>query len=128
MSVRFKSPISMFFVTVCSKLTQQCMWILSCKHTHLFEMMYTYILRGYVNFVLQTYCNWTVDDPLFALVFCEKNSYFWNLLSLFCFKLFSPSEIIFTNDEHVFLRILVSNLRVLWFDIYAIPTMCTPHY
>ena len=56
-----------------------------------------------------------------ALIFC-------NLLFLFCVKLFSPSEIIFTNDEHVFLRILVTNLRVLCFDIYAIPTMCTQYY
>ena len=29
----------MFFVTVYSKQTQSCMLILSCKHTHLFEMM-----------------------------------------------------------------------------------------
>ena len=29
----------MFFVTVYSKYTQSCVWILSCKHTHLFEMM-----------------------------------------------------------------------------------------
>ena len=49
-----------------------------------------------------------------ALIFC-------NLLFLFCVKLFSPSEIIFTNDEHVFLRILVTNSRVLCSDIYAIP-------
>ena len=29
----------MFFVIVYSKQTQSCMLILSCKHTHLFEMM-----------------------------------------------------------------------------------------
>ena len=29
---------------------------------------------------------------------------------------------------HVFLRILVSNLSVLCFDICAIPSMCTPYY
>ena len=85
--------------------------------------------------IRSTPCNWTVDDPilyfftyvlqkkhfLLALIFC-------NLLYLFCVKLFSPSEIIFTNDEHVFLRNLVTNLRVLCFDIYAIPTMCTQRY
>ena len=43
-------------------------------------------------------------------------------------KLFSPSEIIFTNYEHFFLRILVTNLRVLCSDINAIPTMCTACY
>ena len=56
-----------------------------------------------------------------AFIFC-------NLLYLFCVKLFCMSEIIFTNDEHVFLRILVTNLCVLCFDIYAIPTMWTPYY
>ena len=56
-----------------------------------------------------------------ALIFC-------NLLYVFFVKLFSPSEIIFTYDEHVFLKILVTNLRVLCFDIYATPTMCTPYY
>ena len=97
--------------------------------THLFEMMYHLYFRRYVNFVLQTYCNyWTVDDPIFALIFWKKKHIFWNLLYLFCLKLISPSEIIFTNDEHVFLRILVTNLRVLCFDIYAIPTKCTPYY
>ena len=35
---------------------------------------------------------------------------------------------IFTKDEHVFLRILVTNLHVLRFAIYAIPTMFTPYY
>ena len=34
----------------------------------------------------------------------------------------------FTKDEHVLLRILVTNLRVIYFDIYAIPTMRTPYY
>ena len=59
-----------------------------------------------------------VDDPIFALLtyFLQKNHsflalIFCNLLYLFCLKLFSPSEIIFTNDEHVFLRI--------WSQIYV---------
>ena len=104
------------------------MRILSCKHTHLFEMMYHLYFRRYVNFVLQTYCNWTVDDPIFALIFAKEALIFCNLLYLFCLKLISPSERIFTNDEHVFLRILVTNLSVLCFDIYAISTMRTPYY
>ena len=104
------------------------MWILSCKHTHLFEALYHLYFRRYANFVLQTYCNWTVNDPIFALIFCEKALLFWNLLYLFYLKLISPSEIIFINDEHVFLRILVSNLRVLCSDIYPMPIMCTPYY
>ena len=33
-----------------------------------------------------------------------------------------------SNNEHVFLRILVTNLRVLCFYIYAVPTMCTRYY
>ena len=110
------------------------MWILSCKRTHLFEMMYNIYFRRYVNFVLHAYCNWTVDESshictyfwakkhlFLALVFC-------NLLYSFCLKLISPLEIIFTNEEQVFLRILVTNLRVLCSDIYAIPTRCTPYH
>ena len=69
-------------------------------------------------------CNWTVDDPIFALL----HLFFCDFLYLFCIKLFSLSEIMFTNDEHVFLRISVTNLLVLCFDIYAIPTICTPYY
>ena len=34
---------------------------------------------------------------------------------------------IFTNNEHVLLRILVTNLCVICLDIYAIPNMCTPY-
>ena len=69
----------------------------------------------------------------FCTYFLRKTHKFWalifcNLLYLFCVKLFSQSEIIFTNDDHVFLRILVTNLRILCFDIYAIATMCTPYY
>ena len=47
---------------------------------------------------------------------------------LFWVKLFSPWGIIIANDEHVFLRISVTNLCVLCFGIYAIPTICTQHY
>ena len=79
--------------------------------------------------------SYSLMECIFALLhlfFCKKKHLFLalifcNLLYLFCVKLFSTSEIIITNDEHVFLRILV-NLRVLCFDIYAIPTMRTPYY
>ena len=66
--------------------------------------------------------------PYLHLSFGEKSTYFLQLIVLICLKLISPSEIIFTDDEHVFLRILVTNERVICFDIYAIPTMCTPYY
>ena len=86
--------------------------------------------------IRSTECNWTVDDLIFALLhlFFAKKTHlflaliFWNLLYLFCIKLFSPSEIIFTNGEHIFLRFLVTNLRVRCFDIYAITAMCTQYY
>ena len=58
-----------------------------------------------------------------SLIFCKKKHLFFATYCTFCVKLFSPSEIIFTNVEHVFLRILVTNLRVLCFDIYDIPTI-----
>ena len=61
-----------------------------------------------IHLVLSTY-------PIFALLhlfFAKKHLFlaliFCNLLYLFWVKLFSLSEIIFTNDEHVFLRILVT--------------------
>ena len=105
------------------------MRILSCKHTHLFEMMYHLYFRTFVNFILHTSFNLTVDDPIFALIFWTKKALiFCNLLHLFCLKLISPSEIIFTDDEHGFLKVLVTNLLILCFDIYAIPTMRTPYY
>ena len=40
----------MFFVTVCSKQKQLCMWFLSCKHTHLFEMIYHLYFKRYKLF------------------------------------------------------------------------------
>ena len=66
--------------------------------------------------------------PYLHLFFSKGALIFWNLLNLFWSKLISPSAVIFTNDEHVFLRILVTNLHVLCFEIYAIPTICTPYY
>ena len=72
-------------------------------------------------------CKWTVDDQILAFLWLGNTFlYFIEMLHLFCITLFSPPEIIFTNDEHVFLRILATNLWVLCFDIYAIPTMFTP--
>ena len=62
--------------------------------------------------------------PYLHFFFAKKALIFWNLLYLFYLKLISPSEIIFTNDKHVFLRILVTNLRVLCFDICAIYPLC----
>ena len=97
-------------------------------HTHLLQMMcHLYFIR-YVNFVLQTYCNWTVDDPICALIFCERSTYFLKLIVLILLKInLSVRNNFFNNHEHVFLRILVTNLCVLCSDIYAIPTMCTPY-
>ena len=79
-------------------------------------MMYHLYFSRYLNFVFKTYCNWTVYDSIFALIFL-----------LILLKLISQCEIIFTNDEHVFLRIFFTHLRALCFDIYGMPTMCTPH-
>ena len=71
----------------------------------------------------------TLDDPIFVLIFCERSTYFLELIVLILLKInLSVRNKFFTNDEHVFLRILVTNLRVLCFEIYAIPTMCTPYY
>ena len=62
--------------------------------------------------------------------FQESDAFKSNILinnSILC-KIILTLRNNFTNDEHVFLRILVINLRVLCFEICAIPTMCTPYY
>ena len=59
-----------------------------------------------------------IFSTYFFATYCTYFAYNYSLRQ----KLFS------TNDEHVFLRILVTNLRVLYYDIYAIPTMCTLYY
>ena len=81
--------------------------------------------------IRSTPCNWTVDDPIFALLhlFCAKKHLFLELifLQLYCtYCILCRNN--FTSDEQVFLRILVINLRVLCFEICAIPTLCTPYY
>ena len=55
-------------------------------------------------------------------------TYFLQLIILIWCKIILSVRNNFTNDEHVFLKILVTNLHVLCFDIYAIPTMCTLYY
>ena len=47
----------------------------------------------------------------------KKNTYFLQLIVLILCKIILSVRNNFTNDEHVFLRILVTNLRVLCFDI-----------
>ena len=60
--------------------------------------------------------NWTVDDPIFALLHLALifSTYFWQLIVLMLCKISLSVKNNFANDEHVFLRIL--NLRVpcLW--------------
>ena len=71
---------------------------------------------------------------MFALLhlFCAKKalvfSNFLQLIVLILCKIILSVRNNFTNDEHVSLRILVTNLPILCFDILAIPTMCTPYY
>ena len=70
---------------------------------------------------------------LFCTYFANKktlifSTYILQLIVLILCKIILSARNNFTNDERVFLRILVTNLRVLCFDIYAIPTMCTPYY
>ena len=112
--------------------------ILYCFHWNyivtcvLYNIKISFLIQFWICISIRsTPCNWTVDNPIFALLhlfFALKALLFCNLLYLFCVKLFSPSEIIFTNDEHVLLRILITNLRVLCFDIHSMPAMCTPYY
>ena len=59
----------------------------------------------------------------FSLIFFQKKYLFFATYCTYFAENYShaPSENFFTNDEHVFLRILVTNLRVLCFDIHDIP-------
>ena len=86
-------------------------------HLFLSHLFITYFYHLFLSLIFITY----FYHLFLSLILC-------NLLYLFFVKLFSPSGIIFTNDEHVFLRILATNLCVLCFYIYDIPTMCTTHY
>ena len=119
--------IQLVYVSIMSKTCKRYIIMCPLKLYIVTCVLYNIKISFYNQFwiflsIRSTPCNWTVDDPIFALL----HLFFLHLL--FCVKLFSPSGIIFTNDEHVFLRILLTNLRVHYFDIYAIPTMCTPYY
>ena len=68
-----------------------------------------------------------------ATIFCAKKHLFIALIfsQLIVFilcKIILSVRNNFTNNEHVFLRTLVTNLPVLCFDICDIPAMCTPYY
>ena len=87
--------------------------------------LYLLVLRPRES-IRSTPCKWTVDDPILGFLWLGNTFLsFIHLLHLFCIRLFSPSEIIFTNDEHVFLRILITNFHVRCFDIHVIPTIYT---
>ena len=60
----------------------------------------------------------------FCTYFVQKGNSFLQLIVLFLCKIILSVKNNFTNDEHVFPRILVTNLHVLYSEIYAIPTMC----
>ena len=90
-------------------------------------------------------CKWTIDDPILAsFVIRSYVSILHPIIAFVLLKIFSRSEIIFTNVEHVLIhtwcliffpffdlyekyvntvmriKILIAHLYVLCFDIYAI--------
>ena len=92
-------------------------------------MMYHLYFRRYVNFLLRTYCNWTVDDPIFALIFCERSTYFLELIVLILLKMNLSVRNNFLLMMNMFTKEFWSQIYVFFFfEIYAIPTMCTPYY
>ena len=111
------------------------MWILSCKLTHLFKMMHHLYFRRCVNFIWYTYCNWTVDEwsHICTYFFQKKplifSTYFLQLILRILLKI----NLSIRNNFSWWLTCFPKNVghkftRVLCFDIYAIPTMCTPYY
>ena len=83
------------------------------------------------NQYVQSTCaiNMSNNKRIACINFQESDAFKSNILinSILC-KIILTVRNNFTNDEHVFLRILVINSRVLCFEICAIPTMCTPYY
>ena len=80
--------------------------------------------RRYVNFVLQTYCNWTVDDPIFALIFCERSTYFLELIVLILLKTNLSVRNNFFPMMNMFSKELWSQIYVIFFLICAIDPLC----
>ena len=76
-----------------------------------------------MNFVLQTYCNWTVDDPIFALVFCERSTYFLELIVLILIKINLSVRNIFLLMMNMFSKEFWSQIYVLFFL-----NLCYTHY
>ena len=75
-------------------------------------MMYHLYFTRYVNFVLQTYCNWTVDDPIIALIFWERRTYFLELIVLILLK-------INLSVRNNFLLMMNMFSKKLWSQIYV---------
>ena len=100
-----------------------------------FEFKYLSGLHRVIELYMIPYLHfWTYFLQKKKLIF---SIYFLHLIVLILWKIIqkcksgkflSPSEIISTNDKHIFIRILVTNLRILCFVIFAIPTICTPYY
>ena len=85
-------------------------------------MKYHLYFRRYVNFVLQTYCNWTVDDPIFALIFCERSTYFSERIVLILLKINLSVRNNFWLTMNMFSKEFWSQIYVLFFClIYAFP-------
>ena len=78
-------------------------------------MMYHLYFRRYMNFVLQTYCNRTVDDPIFALIFCERSTYYLDLIVLILHKINLSVRNIFLRMMHMFSKEFWSQIYVFFF-------------
>ena len=68
----------------------------------------------------QVVCLYTSSTYCIYFLLGSMSLYLIHLLHIFCIKLFSPSEIIFTNDEHVFIHILDDPFHLFFvlFDLY----------
>ena len=82
-------------------------------------------------FFRSTPFNWTVDDPIFALLHLALifNTYFLQLVVLRLCKISLSVRNNFTKDEPVFLRIFGHKFTcfLLW-HLGHIPDICTPYY
>ena len=78
-------------------------------------MMYHLYFRRYVNFVLQTYCNWTVDAPIFALIFSERSTYFLELFVLILLRINLSVRNNFLLMMNMFSKEFLSPIHVFFF-------------
>ena len=80
------------------------------------------------SWLSMSYCNWTVDDTIFALIFCERSTYFLELIVLILLKINLSVRNNLLLMMNIFFKEFWSQICVLFLKIDAILTMCTLYH